>query len=227
MKKIILVITVTLVMITSCGVKETDAIKFKEEYEKLNGEVTSSNKSYPTVDVSEENIVKYATIDEIIDIIKNGTGVIYLGYPECPWCRNTVPALFEAADSTPLDTIYYLNMHDVRDTLVIDANGSIATEKEGEEKYKDLLEALDSILDNYTLTDSNGNSVDTGEKRIYVPLVVFVKNGVIVDYQDETVPTQTDPYIPLTEEEKNQLINIYIEKINKVADSSCDEGERC
>lgn len=208
--------------------ENSDAKRFKEEYESLNNATTSSGKEYLDLEISASNIIKYSTIDEIIDIIENGTGVIYLGYPECPWCRNTVPALLEAADSTPLETIYYLNMHDIRDAYIIDANGNPSKSYEGNSQYSSLLESLDIILDDYILEDEKGNKVSVGEKRIYVPLVVFVKDGIIVDYQDETVPTNEDPYIPLTEEEKNELINIYKEKISKISAATCNSNEeRC
>ncbi len=96
----------------------------------LNGTTSVSDKEYLEVDVDKNNVMKY-TSDKIIDIIKNGTGVIYLGYPECPWCGNAVPALLEASESTSIDTIYYLNRKDVRDRLALDFDGNIITEKEG------------------------------------------------------------------------------------------------
>ena len=48
----------------------TDALKFAEEY---------------TL-VPDDNVFVYSDVDEIIDILENGTGVVYLGFPECQWC---------------------------------------------------------------------------------------------------------------------------------------------
>lgn len=191
----------------------------------LNGTTSVSDKEYLKVDVDKNNVMKYTSIDKIIDIIKNGTGVIYLGYPECPWCRKAVPALLEVSESTSIDTIYYLNMKDVKDED-LDSDGNIITEKEGVKGYDELLAALDSILDDYTLTKEDGTTVTADEKRVYVPLVVFVKDGKIVDYYADTVESQRDPYVALTKE-KNELINIYKEGILKVTgDSSCNEEEK-
>lgn len=226
MKRVALILSCFLFLLVGCS-KENDAIKFKKEYESLNGEISSSGKKYLDVDIDKKNIIKYADIEEINNIINNGTGVIYFGYPECPWCRNAVPCLLEAAGSTSLDKIYYLNLHDIRDTLVVGEDGNIVTEVEAEKGYKELLESLDNILDDYIIKDKDGKEVNTGEKRIYVPTVVFVLNGEIVDYYMDTVPTQTDPYVPLTEEEKNELINIYKERIKKVLDDTCTLEEKC
>ena len=191
----------------------------------LNGTTSVSDKEYLEVDVDKNNVMKYTSIDKIIDIIKNGTGVIYLGYPECPWSRNAVPALLEVSESTSIDTIYYLNMKDVKDED-LDSDGNIITEKEGVKGYDELLAALDSILDDSTLTKEDGTTVTADEKRVYVPLVVFVKDGKIVDYYADTVESQRDPYVALTKE-KNELINIYKEGILKVTgDSSCNEEEK-
>lgn len=165
----------------------------------LNGTTSVSDKEYLKVDVDKNNVMKYTSIDKIIDIIKNGTGVIYLGYPECPWCRNAVPALLEVSESTSIDTIYYLNMKDVKDED-LDSDGNIITEKEGVKGYDELLAALDSILDDYTLTKEDGTTVTADEKRVYVPLVVFVKDGKIVDYYADTVESQRNPYVALTKE---------------------------
>lgn len=226
MKKVILLLCCFLFLLTGCF-KKSDAVKFKKEYESLNGEISASGKKYLDVSIDKRNIVKYASIDEVNSIIKSGTGVIYFGYPQCPWCRNAVPCLLEAADSTSLDKIYYLNMYDVRDALEVDDNGNIITKVEAKEGYMELLNNLSSILDDYIIKDKNGNEVNTGEKRLYVPTVVFVLDGEIIDYYVDTLPTQTDPYVALTEDEKNELINIYKEKILEVLNDTCTIEEKC
>ena len=55
----------------------TDNIKFSKEY----------------TSVSKDNVFVYRSKDEIINILEHGTGIVYLGYPECPWCMAYVPLL--------------------------------------------------------------------------------------------------------------------------------------
>ena len=207
--------------LTGC---ENDSNKFKEEYESLNGKTFYQNYKYKDVTIPEDNPIKYSDYKEIIDIVKNGSGVIYLGYPECPWCRSMVSVLMEAASNTNISTIYYLNMHDVRDEYELSDNNEVKLVREGQEGYQELLEALDEILLDYTLKDSDGVEYSVGEKRIYVPIVIFVHDGTIVDYHMDTVETQTNPMDELTEEEHDELYDIYVSGIHKVLDDLCDEN---
>ena len=49
------------------------------------------------------------SIISIVKILEHGTGVVYLGFPECPWCQAYVPMLNEVADIEGLEKIYYFN----------------------------------------------------------------------------------------------------------------------
>lgn len=208
--------------------KETtskDAVTFKKEYEALNNRVNpNNNKLYPEVSISNDNPVKYSSYDEIFEVLKSGTGVIYFGFPECPWCRNLVPVMLSAAKEVEIDTIYYLNIKDDRDVLMLNENGDIITEKEGNKKYFELVEKLDSILDDYILTDNDGKSVSTVEKRIYTPLLIFVKNGKIIAHHTDTVDSQTDPYVALNDRQSEELLLKLINYMSKISASVCDES---
>lgn len=208
--------------------KETtskDAVTFKKEYEALNNRVNpNNNKLYPEVSISNDNPVKYSSYDEIFEVLKSGTGVIYLGFPECPWARNLVPVMLSAAKEVEIDTIYYLNIKDDRDVLMLNENGDIITEKEGNKKYFELVEKLDSILDDYILTDNDGKSVSTGKKRIYTPLLIFVKNGKIIAHHTDTVDSQTDPYVALNDRQNEELLLKLINYMSKISASVCDES---
>lgn len=158
----------------------TDGIRFKNEYESLN----NINKVNITID--KNNKIKYATIEEVIDILQNKTGVIYFGFPNCPWCRNILPVLLETVD----DTIYYYNPKQIRDN-----NSS---------EYQ----ILKDILNDYLTEDEEGN------KKLYVPDVYFVKEGKIVGNHLGSVDSQKDPYQPLTEEQRQEIKEEYQKLFN-------------
>ncbi len=220
MKKILVLILLLITVGCSCQKKEIkndDAVKFKEEYEKYNGEKTDSGFAYPVLDIAKKNPIKYKTEEQLVDIIENKTGVIYLGFPTCPWCRNAIPVLLEAAEETGLKTIYYLNVKDIRDEKKLE-NGEIKTINEGTDGYKKLVNALYEQLDEYDgLNDSK-------IKRIYVPIVIFVKEGEVVAVHKNTVSSQTNPYVVLDEKQKKELKKIYKENIYKIADDLCDSS---
>ena len=202
-----------------------NAKKFKKEYEALNDKVNETNgKKYPFVKVVNESVVKYSSYEEILEVLKTGTGVIYLGYPECPWCRNLVPIMLSAATEAELDTIYYLNIKEDRDLLMLDSNKNIIVEKEGNKKYFQLVEALNEILDEYVLTDNNGNTVHTGNKRIFVPLLVYVKDGKIIGHHKGTIDAQDDPYVELTDRQQEELLLDLINNFSIVSGVVCDDA---
>lgn len=206
-----------------CAKGDSDALKFKKEYESFNDvTIGNTNYKYPSIEIIKDNAVKYSTNEEILEVLETGTGVIYFGYPTCPWCRNAVPVLLEAAKEVGIENIYYLNMKDERDEIKVKEDGTLEVVKEGTEGYKKLLARLDNILLDYTLEDVHGNTVSTNEKRIYVPLTVFVKEGEIVGYHTDTVPSQTNPFKLLDEDQRNELMDIYINLMHKVANDVCD-----
>ena len=237
MKKTIIIIIVVIALATTaiiCNIdfkkedkKETkvsDATKFKEEYEKLNDEINPNNqKKYPKMNIPSDNVIKYVDVNEVLDILDSKTAVIYFGYPECPWCRNAVPVLLNAAVGMGLSRINYYNANQIKNVKEVDKDGNIIETQKAKDGYRELLEALDSILEEYTLTDANGKTVHTGEKRIYVPLVVFVKDGEIVAYHEATVDSQEDPYILLDDKQTEELYNIYVDNIGKITNSTCDD----
>ena len=69
---LVLALAVTLVLtLRDKEEKESDAVKFAKEY---------------TL-VGEDNVFVYRSSDEVITLLKHGTGVVYIGFPECPWCQ--------------------------------------------------------------------------------------------------------------------------------------------
>jgi len=126
--------------------KEPDAIRFNRDYEQ----------------VGENNIFVYRSAEEIIDILEKGTGVVYLGFPSCPWCQVYTPILNEVATDAGINEIFYLNIREIR--------------QQNTDEYKKIV----SILEQYLELDA------AGAPRIYVPDITVVKNGEIVGHDNET-----------------------------------------
>ncbi len=214
--KIIIIISALLISIAIYIVyTNTDNYKFASEYNSLNGKKTESGKTYLKVNIKTNN-VKYTSYKEVFDILDSKTGIIYFGFPECPWCRNALPVLLEAADD---QTIYYFNNKEDRDTKELLEDGTVKTTKESTKDYKKLIEKLGDYADTYDgLNDEN-------IKRLYYPTVLFVKNGKIIDKIVSTVDSQKDPYKPLTSKQTKELKEKYQNAISKM--QTCSNDEKC
>lgn len=184
-----------------------DSLKFKEEYESLNGKDTGYKQTYQTLDIKSYNPMLYSNYNEIFEILEKGTGIIYFGFPECPWCRNLVPVLVSSALESKVDKIYYLNIKEDRNTLTLTKKGKIKTEKQGNENYLKLVDILKDYLPVY-----DGLNDET-IKRIYLPTVVFVKDGKVIGVQESLESYQkrveNNPFDPMTEAEQKELSDIF------------------
>ena len=167
--------------------KETDALRFKNEYSK----------------VSENNPFVYRNIDQIINILEKGTGVVYLGFPECPWCQAYVPYVEEVAKKVGIDKVYYFNIKEDR--------------KNNTEEYQKIVKILDVYLPND----------DEGNKRIYVPAIIVVRNGKIIEFDDET-SKDTKGYKTPEEYWKNENLDALKTKLeksfNEIKSTVCKSG---
>lgn len=188
---------------------KTDAEKFKQEYEELNGLTNESSIKYKELTISSENPIVYADYDKVFEILE-GTGVIYFGFPECPWCRTTVPVLLEAAEEIGLEEIYYLNNLESRDIKKL-VDGELVTEKEAANEYHQLLEKL-----GIEFTEEYKGLNDESIRRLYFPTVVVVKDGVIIESISGSVDSQENPYVALTDEQTKELKDNYKNAIDKL-----------
>lgn len=213
MKKFLKVflILVLVIGITGCNkpVKEkTDAEKFKEEYESLNGTESSSGKTIRTISISKDNPFVYATEDDIVKKIDNNeTFIVYFGFSSCPWCRSILEEMERAAKDLNINKIYYVDVLDIRDVQEINNEGNIVTTKEGTEGYHALVERIGDVLSEYTLTSKDGETVNLGVKRIYAPNVVVVSSGKAIQMEEGISEELTDPYAELTDNMKKFTYN--------------------
>ncbi len=185
MKKIIILL-ITLVLLTSCTKKETDAIKFKEEYENKNSEEIIAGENYRKLDISKSNPFVYSSGDEIVNKIENKeTFYVYIGSSKCPWCRSVIEKFIEIASLNNIDKVYYVDIwgddHEeiLRDKYTLDKNNKPQKTVDGTDSYYKLLNYFDEFLTDYTLTTSKGKTVKVGEKRIFAPTFVYIEEGLV------------------------------------------------
>ena len=222
MKKFkILVLIISVVFLFGCTTEDSDSLKFKEEYESLNGVVNSYGKENRKLSIPKNNPFIYKTDAEIVDMInKKESFVVYFG---------VIPSLIEAANDLNYNTIYYVDVKDIRNTLEIDDNNKVNETKKSSESYYKLLELLSDVLKDYNLTDKDGNTVETGQKRIYAPSVVSIINGKAEELETGISSLQTDPYMELSDKMKSESYNAFKCVIKCVSESktTCNLEKSC
>ncbi len=139
----------------------------------------------------------YAEPAEILDIIDGGDGVVFLGFPECPWCQQLAPIIQEAAQSENIDKIYYLNIKESR------ANN--------DEVYQKLV----TKLQDYLPKDDDGNP------RISVPDVTAYRGGQIVGRFEQEATNDGEQVTPdtyWTSERKDRAVEQLREMMAEVSE---------
>lgn len=127
-------------------VQPKDSVRFQEEYKA----------------VAKDNVFVYKTHNEINEMLEKGTGVIYLGFPSCPWCQAYVPYLNEVAKEMKVEEIAYFNIFEAR------KNNTVA--------YQKTVSLLKDFL----------NTNDEGVKRVFVPEIIVVDKGIITSHNNDT-----------------------------------------
>lgn len=207
------------------GGSSTDALLFKNEYESLNNVVREKDgKTIRELSISQNNPVDILTEEETVRLLKEGTGLVYFGFADCPWCRSLLPVLLKTLDNMSVSRLYYLNIGSIRDTLVLDDKNKVEVKEEGTQGYYQILDALDSVLEPFYLTTADGKKVDTKKKRLFAPTIVGVKNGEIVGIHVGTLESQESGYDELSTEQEEELSKSLQELTNKVYDLNCDEA---
>lgn len=210
--KILFIITILIITlsVTACTtIEKTDALKFKEEYESLNGTTRKKDgKQIRNITIAEDNPMIYATTGDIIEKMENkDTFLVYFGFNDCPWCRSVLPTLIQVANDLGLDKIYYVDVKEIRDIIEVDESGNLVITTKGSDDYYVLIELLKDVLADYTVKDSFGNTVSTGEKRIFAPNVVAVTNGQAKSMETGISELQTSGYMKLTDEMISETYN--------------------
>ena len=123
--------------------------------------------------------------------------MVFLGFPECPWCQQLAPIIQEAAQSENIDKIYYLNIKESR------ANN--------DEVYQKLV----TKLQDYLPKDDDGNP------RISVPDVTAYRGGQIVGRFEQEATNDGEQVAPdtyWTSERKDRAVEQLREMMARVSE---------
>ena len=136
---------------------------------------------------------------------EKGSGILYYGRTNCPWCQRAVPVLDEVAQETGV-TIYYI---DASQPLATAADGSVDATK-SQEVYQELLGYISPILE----------KDEDGKPAFQIPEVIGVKNGEIVGHHLSLVDSFSldSENAQMNDEQVAELKDIYRRIIVATAD---------
>lgn len=222
---IILVIVLGVISFWFFKTNNKDSIKFKKEYESLNGVVREKDKqTIRTINIDDDNPFIYQSSKDIVERInRKETFAVYFGFADCPWCRSVIPTMVNVAKDLNVGEIYYVDVKDIRNVLEVNDDGEVVTVYQGDEGYGNLLNSLGNVLEDYTLKDKDGEEVETGMKRIYAPSLVVVKRGVALGMTSGVSEKETNAYMELSEEMKHESYESFKNILQKLS----DEGGVC
>jgi len=121
-------------------------------------------------------------------------GIMYFGYPNCPWCLEALPIMNEVAKEKKL-SIYY-----------VDKKSEI--NKQHPQWEEETIKYLDAA---YGLQKD-----DHGDARLYVPEVIVVKDGMVVAHHMGTLNEHDATKNKMNEAQQSELKKIYEEMFSKL-----------
>ena len=204
---------------------ESDSLKFRNEYMELNDRINEkTGLLFKEVTISSNNTIKYINESKTINLLKNGTGIIFFCNALNIDCRISSSIISEIGIDLE-ETIYYLDSTNITPTFEI-SNKKLNKVKNGTKNYYKILSYLEKYLNDFYLTDDEGNIYYASEKVLEVPTIIAVSNGDITNLK---VISTNSVDGNLTNEELNELnrnITSLI-KNNKANNEVCDVNKKC
>lgn len=158
------------------------------------------------------------TMYEALKLLEDATfdGVLYFGFPACPWCQAAMPLIYQASQETQTDVFYVSRRHEIRET------------KNWEIWDAEMAEWLDERIEmRWFYLDENGEVTEeiTDEPyrpNIFVPQIIHIRNGQVIDNHRGTFDGHSrldDRTLPeLTDSEHTMLLEIYTRIFSGVND---------
>ena len=183
MKKFILLLS--LLCLCACQAQTTPSQK--KSSSQLACDATNVKEDCDTTDTKTIEFHEISFDEAIQYFTQQNSGVLFFGFSSCPWCKEARPILKKAAQEKGLDIQYVKTRDEDKNRLYSD-----------EQKAQ-----IEPYIQEYM---SNN---DEGELTLYVPLVLVVQDGKVVDGHVGTVDGHDATKRKMTKKEKKELTKIY------------------
>ncbi|MCL1991104.1 MAG: hypothetical protein FWG67_09475 [Defluviitaleaceae bacterium] len=146
------------------------------------------------------------TMYEALQLIEDPSfdGMLYFGFPTCPWCQAAVPVIHEASQEVGVDIFYVSRRHDLRADEWLEWDELMAW------WLYEQTEDMRWIYLDETGSETTEVTNEPLRPNIFVPHVVHVRNQTVIDQHRGTFEGHDAPNDPgLTEEAHETLLRIY------------------
>ena len=147
-----------------------------------NGEGPRFENEFPTSQLEGYGIEEHrffdVTMEEALALreVEDFDGILYFGFPQCPWCQAAVPILNDAALEAGIDVFYVSRDPEIRE---------IGDWSEWDLEMANWLDAQLEMRWIYE-EDEDGESVPV-RPNIFVPHVIHLRSGEVIDHHRGTL----------------------------------------
>ena len=178
--------------------------------------VKEKNLTVEYTTLPEDNAFYYMEKEDLVSFLEHGTGILFFGFPECPWCQAYLPIANDVLLQAEAKCGYY----------------NIYTDKTEDREFYD---EIGNLLVSQNDTEEEIIHYDNdGKQVIFMPLILFVSEGRITAFDNETCMENAEEISPQdywTEEKvsalKEKLLpltEMIREQQKENDDKGCDSG---
>lgn len=141
------------------GTKDYNLVTYTTDGERFNGDYDEIPRNNPFI---------YLNSTELIELLNNGSGIVFMGNKENIWSKSYAKYLYEIASDIDVEKIYYYDVKKVK--LLKNRN------------YYNIIKALEGKL---IETDDSVNN-------LFSPSLYIIKDGEVVFYDNTTAVVNND-----------------------------------
>lgn len=200
-----LLVGMVLLLMFGCSAKPDNTAKNTDKYcgdgskeASCDINVGADMSKYKDFDLKENQFTASTMKDALAMFKEHKSGILYFGFPKCPWCIEAIPIMNEVAKADHI-RIQYIRTRDDDKNLMYT-----------EEQKKELIPYVKQFLE----------KDDDGKYALFVPFVVVVKDGKAICGHIGTVDSHDAKKRKMNTQEKKELKAIYESMFKKLKDAS-------
>lgn len=206
---------------SASDVTVSDAIRFKEDYESFNNTLREDDGiRLMEVEIPEDNSFVYATVDDVWEFSKEGTGIVFIGGSWCRICRLIVPEICSVSAENELKyPILYIPLQ---------RNDNSGKSQNGKELAKEICDYIRKAGTSFANVEGTEarigyciNAIEENGDSLFASTIIFYNKGNIVGMNLGTVQGHENSDEQLTDEEKIRFKEIFNKFYSDLGKSPC------